>query len=161
MGDDVLCRNCADLHHPRGTCSTCMRTGMPIEKNHVAGRKHDPAWTMPLCLSCHDVQSRRQMTYWHPSWRGDTPRPGLFRVQGIIDWLWIWSAAEDLWPAEYVESLQRILLPCLLVLVLLLVTSGAPIVEQLAEDFRGTLERELGLSESDWDDLALPWMGPP
>jgi CRISPR/Cas system-associated protein Cas10 (large subunit of type III CRISPR-Cas system) len=33
-------------------CSICGRK-LQIEKHHVAGRRHDPDLTTPLCLSCH------------------------------------------------------------------------------------------------------------
>jgi hypothetical protein len=39
----------------QGRCVRCGRKAERIEQHHVAGRHHDPDFTLPLCGSCHDA----------------------------------------------------------------------------------------------------------
>ncbi len=54
----VICANCEATRHAMGTCATC-GIYKPIEKHHVAGRKHW-AVTLPVCLNCHAILSHHQ-----------------------------------------------------------------------------------------------------
>ncbi len=56
-----LCANCAgvDPSKDRGPCLVCGERDLPLQNHHVAGRRKSDI-TVPICLNCHSVLSRRQ-----------------------------------------------------------------------------------------------------
>lgn len=78
-----LCHNCADHIHRKGLCQICRRDHLPLEQHHVAGRKHAPN-TIPICLNCHAMLSRRQYN-WPELWLKEPC--ALFLIWGILDCL--------------------------------------------------------------------------
>ncbi len=76
-----LCHNCADKRHKKGECQACHGDNLPLELHHPAGKKHAPA-TIPICLNCHAILSRRQYE-WPTLWL-NKPCP-LFLIWGILD----------------------------------------------------------------------------
>ncbi len=56
-----LCANCAsvDPFKDRGLCIVCGERDLPLQNHHVAGRRKSDI-TVPTCLNCHSVLSRRQ-----------------------------------------------------------------------------------------------------
>lgn len=77
-----LCHNCADNAHPRGYCWACKREDLPLERHHLAGRRH-ANFTVPICLNCHALLSRRQYE-WLDLWRGESC--SLFLAWGFLDY---------------------------------------------------------------------------
>ena len=53
------CMNCADTRHNRGLCAVCLQDAVPIENNHIAGRKYSDT-VIPVCLNCHAILSQSQ-----------------------------------------------------------------------------------------------------
>lgn len=78
----IFARNCADKTHSRGYCWVCHRDHLPLEKHHLAGRKH-ASFTVPVCLNCHALLSRRQFE-WPDLWRGD--QCIAFLIFGFLDY---------------------------------------------------------------------------
>jgi hypothetical protein len=76
-----LCHNCADKTHSQGSCELCHRDHLPLERHHLAGRKHAPN-TVPICLNCHAMLSRRQYE-WPNLWLSESCP--LFLIWGILD----------------------------------------------------------------------------
>ncbi len=56
-----LCANCAyvDPAKGRGPCLVCGGSDLPLQDHHIAGRRKSDV-TVPICLNCHSVLSRRQ-----------------------------------------------------------------------------------------------------
>lgn len=79
--ESSLCHNCADKKHRKGLCKICCRDHLPLEQHHLAGRKHAPN-TMPVCLNCHAMLSRRQYE-WPDLWFKE--QCALFLIWGILD----------------------------------------------------------------------------
>ncbi|SFM86979.1 hypothetical protein [Nitrosomonas communis] len=77
-----LCLNCADQKHRKGSCWVCRKNHLPLERHHFAGRKH-AALTVPICLNCHALLSRRQYE-WPDLWRGEPCVAFLFF--GLLDY---------------------------------------------------------------------------
>lgn len=84
----TLCHNCADKTHANGFCWICRRNHLPLEHHHLAGRKH-ASLTVPICLNCHAMLSRRQYE-WPDLWRSE--RCVAFLVFGFIDYCVLASA---------------------------------------------------------------------
>lgn len=59
----------------------CNQDHLPLEQHHLAGRKHAPE-TMPVCLNCHAMLSRRQYV-WTDLWFKE--QCVLFLIWGILD----------------------------------------------------------------------------
>ncbi|SFF03427.1 hypothetical protein [Nitrosomonas sp. Nm166] len=76
-----LCHNCADKTHRKGLCKICRNDHLPLELHHLAGRKHAPN-TIPICLNCHAMLSRRQYE-WPDLWLKEPC--ALFLIWGILD----------------------------------------------------------------------------
>jgi hypothetical protein len=83
----VLCANCADTRHARRRCAICDRVA-PSESHHVASKRQHPTLTLPVCLNCHRILSRRQYR-WHPSWRTGA-HPLRYLIQGVYDVMCLW-----------------------------------------------------------------------
>jgi len=81
-----LCANCADTHHQHTRCTICAQNA-PSESHHVAGRRQS-GLTIPVCLNCHAILSRRQYA-WDARWRTEA-RPALYIVQGVLDVVCLW-----------------------------------------------------------------------
>lgn len=82
-----LCHNCADKTHSHGHCWICRKVDLPIEDHHLAGKKH-ASRTIPVCLNCHAMLSRRQYQ-WPDLWRGD-PCVGFLLI-GFMDYCALYS----------------------------------------------------------------------
>lgn len=79
--EPLLCHNCADTKHPKGYCVICEQDHLSLEWHHLGGRKHAP-YTIPICLNCHAMLSRRQYK-WPSEWLSE-PCP-IFYIWGIFD----------------------------------------------------------------------------
>lgn len=80
--ENNLCHNCADKTHSHGHCWICRKHDLPIEHHHLAGKKHAEK-TVPVCLNCHAMLSRRQYQ-WPDLWRGESC--GVFLLIGFMDY---------------------------------------------------------------------------
>ncbi|UVS60495.1 MULTISPECIES: hypothetical protein [Nitrosomonas] len=54
-----------------------------MEIHHLAGRKH-ASNTVPVCLNCHAMLTRRQCDEWPDFWRGE--RCAAFLLLGFLDY---------------------------------------------------------------------------
>lgn len=81
----IVCANCDDAtsrNRSCGRCAICGKQG-PIERHHVAGRKHWPV-TIPVCLSCHAILSHYQR-----QWPQGQTRL-FYIVQGTLECMSLW-----------------------------------------------------------------------
>lgn len=97
VGVRVLCHNCADTSHARGSCSICCRRG-PMERHHAAGRCNW-AVTIPACLNCHAILSAHQRRSWPPDWTTGE-RPAFAVVVALLDILLLWLERGPVGPME-------------------------------------------------------------
>jgi predicted RNA-binding Zn-ribbon protein involved in translation (DUF1610 family) len=89
-GEDGLCPNCGDTTHPIvPRCPTCHRERVPSERHHVATERQHPTLLFPLCLNCHMIITKRQLTDWPKTWQTEH-HPIRCIVQGVLDLLWLW-----------------------------------------------------------------------
>jgi len=96
--------NCADTSHEKiGQCSICGRKDAPSENHHVASQDQRPSFVVRICLNCHAIVTKRQVTQWDPSWRTEQ-HPIRCIVQGMLDLLCLWwernpavAALSDMW----------------------------------------------------------------
>jgi len=106
IGGVCLCLNCADAYHRHVVCAICTRYAAS-EQHHVATRGQN-ALTIPVCLNCHAILSRRQYQ-WCPAWRLGPPesRPLLYLVQGVLDVVTVWCERSPV--ADQSADLTRLL----------------------------------------------------
>jgi hypothetical protein len=84
-----LCLNCADTTHVHiKRCPVCFRADVPSEFHHVASKRQHPTVGLQVCLNCHAILTKRQMTDWHPSWQ-DEQHPVRCLFQGMLDLFWL------------------------------------------------------------------------
>ncbi len=139
-----LCHNCADKKHIKGTCWLCRRDHLPLEKHHLAGRKN-ASFTVPICLNCHAMLSRRQYE-WPDLWRG--VRCPIFLIFGGLDYCVLSSASAmpyELFSRQCKETMTEITQKTVLVMgiqfkVILLVV----ILALAAETFRTSTIKPIG-----------------
>lgn len=106
IGGVCICANCADTYHRHAVCAVCARYAAS-EQHHVATWRQSPL-TIPVCLNCHAILSRRQYQ-WHPAWRAQPPelRPLLYLVQGVLDVVTLWCERSPV--ADQSADLMRLL----------------------------------------------------
>jgi hypothetical protein len=89
-----VCLNCADegstTPHPRvARCLGCLRTNAPSEFHHLASARQHASFGLRLCLNCHAILTKRQVTDWPPSWKTEQ-HPLRCQAQGLLDLIWLW-----------------------------------------------------------------------
>lgn len=86
-------RRAAKREQRQGQDAACARCGMTtpealrlvnkswLERHHVAGRAHDAAFTVPLCLNCHRIATEGQLR------AGVSLEPQATLPERLLQWL--------------------------------------------------------------------------
>jgi hypothetical protein len=66
----------------------CFRADVPSEFHHVASERQHATVGLQVCLNCHAILTKRQMTAWDPSWKNEK-HPVRCLFQGMFDLFWL------------------------------------------------------------------------
>lgn len=157
----VLCGNCADTTHPRGTCALCL-TWAPVEGHHIYGRGQ-PGPCVALCLNCHRLENRLREAQ-DVIWRQLGPplrRPGIQRLQGWTNLfvLAVRQVALTLLGGQPLGILPASVVGPVLLLGLLAAVSPETMAGLCDSFVAGTvvaIGQELGASPHDWERVVWP-----
>jgi len=89
----------------RAEQNLCLQCGRKVrtEKHHIAGRNHDPAFTAPLCQSCH-AQATELLRRAEVNMRKTSDSVERVRRSLKATAVFLWMLAEALW--RWAESLS-------------------------------------------------------